>query len=335
MHIIFNGLQQSRKIFFILAIVVAFIAADSAQAQKNRGGGVGRGGGRSVNTGHINPARHHYRGHGNRNLGYHGINHRHHYHGYPAKRFHFHNYRFVGFYNPGIYFSYYRPYYSFSFYSGYPYYSTRYFNSLYAYPSFYFNYNPYRYVLASSNYRSTLPTNRSTATTYQLTALASKKPDPNAMLFSLPLGNVEMNIGGVDYYLYNDVYYRSDVRNNRVVYLPTSPSEIFGTGDSAEVSTVTIAPPDPAEKKAIANRDLFAPRQPARAIPALTVKGTEIPTTAKVNRAKIGTVVELLPEGSSSLNRNGITYFQSGVDFYLAINVGKTTKFVVVDVPNN
>jgi hypothetical protein len=157
-------------------------------------------------------------------------------------------------------------------------------------------------------------------------------------VFAPPAGHVAIAIGGVTYYRYGGVYYRPYWYDGQWVYRVVTPP--IGVD-------VTASPPAP--DRVIINGQVYyrdgstfyveAPSPAASKEPTLAPASKE-PTLAAsssqyvVVRPPIGAIVERLPEGAKTLRSGSARYYHADGVYYLPIQTGEQTKYVVVEKPN-
>lgn len=148
-------------------------------------------------------------------------------------------------------------------------------------------------------------------------------------LLAPPVGHVVVRVGGVTYYRHGHVYYRPTWYDGRWVYVEVAPP--VGV-------TVVNLPPSP--DRVVINGQVYY-----RAGSTFYVESTDPPAPAAatpvtppqpqyvVTRPPIGAVLDALPAGASALPSGGTTYFQAEGAYYLPIQAGEGTKYVVVNKP--
>jgi len=148
-------------------------------------------------------------------------------------------------------------------------------------------------------------------------------------LLAPPAGHVAVRVGGVTYYRHGHVFYRPTWHDGRWVYLEVAPP--VGV-------TVVDLPPSP--NRVVINGQVYYragstfyvertdPPAPSVATPVMPPQPQYL-----VTRPPIGAVLDALPAGAAALPSGSTTYFQADGVYYLPIQAGEGTKYVVVDKP--
>jgi len=150
-------------------------------------------------------------------------------------------------------------------------------------------------------------------------------------LLAPPVGHVVVRLGDVTYYRYGHSYYRPYWHEGRWVYVSVAPP----TG-----VTVTSLPPTP--DRVVINgqvyyRDgatFYVEKTSPTAADTTTIDGVAPQPQYAVTKAPVGAVVDQPPKDAISVQANGTNYFHADGIYYLPIQVGEATRYVIVDKPN-
>jgi len=148
-----------------------------------------------------------------------------------------------------------------------------------------------------------------------------------SFLLAPPSGHVVLSVAGTTYYRHSHVYYRRAWHGGRWVYMRVAPPV-----------GVIVASLPPTPDRVVINGQVYYRDGATYYVeqrPQAAAANSTLPSSPQymVTKPPVGAVVEQLPSGAETVTGGGTTYHRVGDVYYLAINAGGVTKYVVVAEP--